>query len=372
MIKEKVGIYSNQIRGVSYKKSDLHDSLNEMSMMLLRANNINENEINFDNVVYVDKSKVSDKQYLRKGDIVVCASSGSKNLVGKAAQVDFDIEATFGAFLKVVRPKNIVKRYMGNYFYSNEYRRKISSISEGANINNIRNEHIDDLLISIVDENTQKERSLILDKVSEVIKNKKKQLQEYDQLIKSRFVEMFKNISKCNLSKVAEITMGQSPKSSTYNNQGVGLPFYQGKTEFTDKYIKTRIYCSEPKKLAEPEDVLMSVRAPVGSVNITLSKACIGRGLAAIRGKKGLASNEFLFYALKAIEEEIASQGQGSTFKAINKKHLYDLQVPEANIRLQNEFIQLSKHIDKLKFAVKKSLDETQTLFDSLMQEYFG
>ena len=103
---------------------------------------------------------------------------------------------TFGAFLKVVRPKNIIPKYLGYYFLSNEYRRTISSISEGANINNIRNEHIDDLLISIVYNDTQKMRSKILDKVYGILKRKKQQLTEYDQLIKSRFVEMFGDI--CN------------------------------------------------------------------------------------------------------------------------------------------------------------------------------
>ena len=88
MKKIKIKELIKQVRGVSYKPEDLHNGLNEDSVILLRANNIDDGKINFDDVVYVDKSKVSEEQYLRKGDIVICASSGSKNLVGKAARVN--------------------------------------------------------------------------------------------------------------------------------------------------------------------------------------------------------------------------------------------------------------------------------------------
>ena len=90
MKRTKVKNLAKQIRGVSYKPEDLHDSLDKDSVILLRANNIDEVKINFDDVVYVDKSKVSDEQYLKVGDVLICASSGSKQLVGKAASVVFD------------------------------------------------------------------------------------------------------------------------------------------------------------------------------------------------------------------------------------------------------------------------------------------
>ena len=141
----KMQVVTKQIRGVSYKPTDLHDSLNSSSVILLRANNIDDGKINFDDVVYVDKSKVSKDQYLKKGDILICASSGSKQLVGKAASFDFDKECTFGAFCKVVRPDENVADYIGKYFQSVKYRSIISNVAIGANINNIRNEHIDSL-----------------------------------------------------------------------------------------------------------------------------------------------------------------------------------------------------------------------------------
>ena len=85
------------------------------------------------------------------------------------------------------------------------------------------------------------------------------------------------------LGEVCKIILGQSPPSDTYNTTGTGLPFFQGKAEFTELYPIVEKWCSSPNKIAEPNDILLSVRAPVGALNIANQKCCIGRGLAAIR-----------------------------------------------------------------------------------------
>ena len=133
----RLGDYIKQIRGVSYKPEDLHPYLDENSITLLRANNIQEGKLVLDDVVFVDKARVREEQVLRKGDILVCTSSGSKDLVGKAALVTADAQITFGAFCKVVRPISGDPYYFGLFFDSPIYRKKISDASAGANINNI-------------------------------------------------------------------------------------------------------------------------------------------------------------------------------------------------------------------------------------------
>jgi type I restriction enzyme S subunit len=99
----KLGDYIQQIRGVSYTPKDLSPELTEEYSVLLRASNIQDILI-FDDVQYVHRSKVNEKQYIQKGDILICASSGSKNLVGKAAQAYIEYDACFGAFCKLIRP----------------------------------------------------------------------------------------------------------------------------------------------------------------------------------------------------------------------------------------------------------------------------
>ena len=183
--------YITQIRGVSYKPSDLHDSLNKNSIILLRANNINNGKINFEDVVYVDKSKVSETQVLRKNDILICASSGSKKLVGKAASFNESIECTFGAFCKVIRPRNILGSYLSAFFQSEYYRFHISQLANGANINNIKNEHINSFSIPERSFEEQKEISYKVSSLNGIIESYNRELDLLDELIKARFVEMF-------------------------------------------------------------------------------------------------------------------------------------------------------------------------------------
>jgi len=98
------------------------------------------------------------------------------------------------------------------------------------------------------------------------------------------------------LEATCEIVMGQSPPSTTYNAEGTGLPFYQGKAEFGDLSPTPIKWCSKPQKIAEPGDVLISVRAPVGPTNLCREKSCIGRGLAAIRPEATMPSLYFLYF----------------------------------------------------------------------------
>ena len=127
------------------------------------------------------------------------------------------------------------------------------------------------------------------------------------------------------LDDVCEIIMGQSPASSTYNEKGEGLPFYQGKKDYGKKYPTPRVWCSLPIKIVEDADILISVRAPVGALNISKEKSCIGRGLAGLRAKEGL-DQKYLWYFLKLRKKNIADLGTGSTFTAISKKHLENLE----------------------------------------------
>jgi len=134
---------------------------------------------------------------------------------------------------------------------------------------------------------------------------------------------------KVKLGEVADIKMGQSPRSEFYNSRGEGLPFYQGVTDFGEKYPKKSIYCSQPTKIAEAGDVFFSVRAPVGNVNVAIEKSCIGRGVAALRMKNG--NNDFLYFFLKNYERYFKNISGGTTYESINKDQIEDIElsIPE-------------------------------------------
>ncbi len=144
------------------------------------------------------------------------------------------------------------------------------------------------------------------------------------------------NWSWVKLGDVCEIVMGQSPPSATYNTQQIGLPFFQGKAEFTELYPEVRKWCSQPNKIAEPLDILVSVRAPVGSTNIANQKCCIGRGLSAIRYPK---CNKFIFYFFRLVEKDLDKLGTGTTFKAISSKTINEFPIPLPSLKEQKKIV---------------------------------
>jgi Restriction endonuclease S subunits len=157
---------------------------------------------------------------------------------------------------------------------------------------------------------------------------------------------------KSSLAEVAEVIMGQSPSSEYYNVEGNGLPFFQGKAEFGDLYPEAVKWCSAPGKIAQKDDVLISVRAPVGPTNLAPSECCIGRGLAAIRPRNGIPAKYILHY-LRSIERDIDALGTGTTFKAISGKTLRDIPVPIAPLDQQKRIVaEIEKQFSRLDEAV--------------------
>jgi type I restriction enzyme S subunit len=154
-------------------------------------------------------------------------------------------------------------------------------------------------------------------------------------------------VVKLSDKKLAEIIMGQSPPSSTYNKKGKGLPFLQGKMEFGNMYPSPIMYCSQPMKIVESNDILISVRAPVGDVNIAPYRLCIGRGLAAIRFNLDRANHWFYFYYFQKIKNFLENLGKGSTFKAITKEDLENLKVPYPSFFEQQKIAEILLTIDK-------------------------
>lgn len=174
-----------------------------------------------------------------------------------------------------------------------------------------------------------------------------------------------------NLGDVVTIIMGQSPSSDTYNDKE-GLPFFQGNADFGKEHPTTvRVFCNSPIRIAEPNDILISVRAPIGAINIADRQCCIGRGLAAIRGANSV-SNRFLYFFLTASKNTLISQGTGLTFKSIGKDALKNLQMPVFNLneqeRIVSELDLLAGIIDKQ----KQQLKELDTLAQSIFYDMFG
>ena len=166
--------------------------------------------------------------------------------------------------------------------------------------------------------------------------------------------------------------MGQSPVSSSYNTDGIGLPFYQGNADFGEVSPVARVWCTDPKKVAQPGDILISVRAPIGAINIAAEKCCIGRGLAAIRPIGSNLDVDYLVHLFRASRHRIESMGTGSTFKAVGKKVLSELLIPVYCQERQREIaFQLTRIIECIR-ASGELANELDSVVKSRFAEMFG
>jgi type I restriction enzyme S subunit len=173
------------------------------------------------------------------------------------------------------------------------------------------------------------------------------------------------------LGNIADLIAGQSPPSSSYNKNGTGVPFFQGKADYGLINPTVRSWCSEPNKISLPGDILISVRAPVGPVNINNVEACIGRGLSAIRVKDNI-SRDYVYFYLKINEGKISKLGVGSTFNAITQKDLKEIFIPLPNYSSQQYIANILTKAENLISQRKESILLLDEYLKSTFLEMFG
>lgn len=162
------------------------------------------------------------------------------------------------------------------------------------------------------------------------------------------------------------LTMGQSPPGSTYNEDGEGLPFFQGRKDFGFRFPKVRIWCSEPKRTAEEGDTLVSVRAPVGDINMADGKCCIGRGVSAARHKSG--SRSYTYYLMRELESVFARyEHDGTVFGAINKTQFEGLEIVAIPTETILQFEKFAHFIDQLIMENSAEITTLIKLRDTLL-----
>ena len=184
----------------------------------------------------------------------------------------------------------------------------------------------------------------------------------------SEVVGMSANWQTVKLKDLAEVIMGQSPRSEYYNTEGIGLPFFQGCGEFGQLRPTVKKYCSKPTRIAQEGDVLMSVRAPIGTLNIADRECCIGRGLCAIRSKKG---SRFVYYLLKANLALIQTYGSGTTFRAINKAEVNNLPLEVPPLPTQRKIAAILSAYDDLIENNTRRIAILQEMTQALYREWF-
>ena len=363
-----------------WKKVKLGDVFNlQMGKTPLRENKLYWNkgkynwisisDMNFsEKYLFSTKEKISDIAIKESGIKLIPKNTviiSFKLSIGKVKIVNEDIYSN-EAIMAFIPKENffIDKNFLYYCLKSLKWNEGINKAVKGLTLNK---NLIAQKEIFLPDLTIQKKISNNLDSINNLLELRKNQLNYLKELNKSLFITFNKNGIEKRLDNIADISMGQSPLSQSYNIDKKGLPFYQGKTEFGDIYIKEPIiYCNSPIKIVEKNDILMSVRAPVGDVNIATQKSCIGRGLASIRAKK--VDYLYLFYLLKEQKIKIEKMGVGSTFKAINKNNISSLQIPIIEMSKQNRIKKYLLLIEKLSFEIEKSIKEAENLYNSLIK----
>jgi type I restriction enzyme S subunit len=303
-----------------------------------------------------------------KGTILISvrAPVGDVNI----ANIDYCIGRGL-ASINLVNGDNKYLFYLLNYL-----KPKIEELGTGSTFKAITKSILEKIEIPLPPIEIQQKIVVTLEKTDKLKEFRAKSDALTTEYVRSVFLKMFvgvdsnKKLEIKKLKNISEIIMGQSPPGDSYNTIKEGIEFFQGKSEFTDRYPVVKKWTNKPSKYAKLGDILMSVRAPVGAVNLSNIDCCIGRGLAAIRCDEKI-NLEYLYAYFKFIENKIESIGTGSTFKAISKKQLNNLIVPVPPLNLQNQFAEIVRQMETLKVCQNDSKVHIDNLFNVIIQKAF-
>ena len=257
--------------------------------------------------------------------------------------------------------------YMMKYYVNHLLKRESGTVFGSVNRHDIETLEID----IPEDENVQKKIARYLSMIDEKIELNSSINNNLEQQAQAIYQQMFidnasSDWTEGTLSDIADITMGQSPSGSSYNEDGNGTIFFQGRAEFGFRFPTVRLYTTEPKRMACANDTLMSVRAPVGDLNVAHTDYCIGRGLAAIHSKNDHQS--FVLYTMFFLKKQLdVFNGEGTVFGSINKNSLNEMPLLIPSSEKLDEFEALVAPMDA---AIRNNYDEIcrlEQLRDSLL-----
>ena len=323
-----------------------------------------------------EKASFSGGSKFRNGDTIMARITPCLEN-GKTAFVDIlgKDEVAFGSteFIVMRAREGISDPQFIYYLATSAWFRNIAikSMVGSSGRQRVQQSVLDDLVLSVPPLEEQKKISSFLCVLDLKIALNNEINDNLQQQAKSLYEEMFLNNPDADmvsgtLSDIATITMGQSPSGSSYNEESVGEVFYQGRAEFGFRFPTRRLFTTEPKRMAEPGDVLLSVRAPVGDLNVAYEKCCIGRGLGAIHSKTGDSS--FMLYTMFALKPQLdVFNGEGTVFGSINRDGLSNLPV---NIPSPEEIAKFEAVVRPMDNLIRTNYEEIcrlQSIRDSLL-----
>ena len=305
----------------------------------------------------ISRTDFEGKVFSKKGDVLIPSTTTADAMGIAVARSLNEDDVILGGDINIIRTENdyVLSDYLALLISTPPLKNQLATYAKGANILHISNSDIKKLKIPLPKIEFQEQIVLEIDQYQKVIDGAKQVVQNWKP-----YFRVDPEWPMVTLEEVAEVIAGQSPKGEYYNTVGEGIPFYQGKTEFSEVSIgKPRVWTTSTTKIAENGDILMSVRAPVGPVNLATERVCIGRGLASIRAIK--INRMFLFYYLKSIEEDIRGDG-GAVFDSISKTKIMRLSIPLPSLEVQEQIV---AEIE----AEQKAINESKNLIGAMKKK---
>lgn len=321
----------------------------------------------YDELQEIDAKVVRPGDYLIDGDIVFVRSNGNKELVGRCMLIkEPRYSVTYSGFCIRARIKDANKydpTFFAYYFKSKAFRKALAGNAIGANIQNLSQGRLANHIAYVPNIEVQRKIADVLSAYDDLIESNQKQIKLLEEAAQRLYKEWFVDLrfpghettpivdgvpegwKVRSLTEVANVVMGQSPKSEFYNREGKGLPFHQGVGSFGVRFVIDSTYSTSFTRIAEAGSILFSVRAPVGRLNITKNKVVIGRGLAAINHRAGKQS--YLFYLLKErfFKDDII--GNGAIFASISKDELLGQKFMVPTDEIVDRFDAIVRDIDR-------------------------
>lgn len=384
-----LGDVAEQVRGVSYKKDEAASSPGPDRVPVLRAGNLrNDGRVDTSDLVWVPKNRVSDRQRLQPGDVIVATSSGSLDVVGKAARYEGDLQLSFGAFCKVMRPApGVDKSYFGHYFQTASYRRIVSSLAAGANINNLKNSHLDDLRFPLPPLEEQRRIAATLDKADELRAKRRAALEQLDTLTQAIFLDMFGDPAEHPRAALGEttsvVTKGTTPTTIGFDFSSAGIGFVRAQ-DLTGGALDASALSLFVDEAADdalarsrllPSDVLISIAGTIGRCAIVPSGAgplnC-NQAVALVRGLEGVTPR-FLLAWLKTQDAQRQMSGSQvtGTISNLSLGRIKDLQLPIPSLCEQSLFEQRADGATTVGARIQASGEALDRLSASLQSRAF-
>lgn len=317
-----------------------------------------------------DKDKKRLNKYVLKEGDVVFSRVGSVDRCSYVSR-EYDGWMFSGRCLRVRPFAEIEPLYLYYYFTLESTKQFVRGIATGATMASINTKFMGEVPIVYPAIDVQRKIVSILNALDNKIELNTKINDNLQQQAQAIYEEMFINnpdvsMTSGTLSDIATVTMGQSPKGSSYNEQAIGEVFYQGRAEFGFRFPSRRLYTTEPKRIAEPGDVLLSVRAPVGDLNVAYERCCIGRGLGAIHSKDGHSS--FILYTMFSLKPQLdVFNGEGTVFGSINRDSLNAIPVEIPSPDRIEQFEAFARPMDDLIRSNYEEICRLEALRDSLL-----